>query len=98
MALIWLRKENFETETEYLAIAAQKKMSLSVWATEYSDCFSAEERYSPNECPGYGTKPSDGEAPVMLNLWGMWDTLLSPSHSAPLLSGVVAPDKFLSKG
>ena len=26
---------------------------------------------SPNECPGYDTKQSDGELPVMLGLWGM---------------------------
>ena len=27
-----------------------------------------------NKCPGYATKPSDGEAPV-LECWGMWSTL-----------------------
>ena len=25
---------------------------------------------APNECPGYNTKQSDGEVPVMLELWG----------------------------
>ena len=30
---------------------------------------------SPNECLGYGTKQSDGEAPVMLEIWGMRTTL-----------------------
>ena len=25
----------------------------------------------PNECPGYEIKKSDGEAPVILKLWGM---------------------------
>ena len=24
-----------------------------------------------DECPGYDTKQSDGEAPVMMELWGM---------------------------
>ena len=36
----------------------------------------------PNEYPGYDTKRSDGEAPVMLGLWGMWST-----PSLPLLPG-----------
>ena len=35
-----------------------------------------------NECPGYDTKQSDGEVPVMLELLGMWNT-----PSLPLLSG-----------
>ena len=48
---------------------------------------------SPNECPGYDTKQSDGEVPVMLDLWGMWSTpslLLLPG---PLWPRTVAPDK-----
>ena len=28
----------------------------------------------PNVCPGYDTKQSDGEAPLMLDLWGMRST------------------------
>ena len=36
-----------------------------------------------NECPGYDTKPSDGEAPVM-KLLEIWSTLLSPLPSSPL--------------
>ena len=31
---------------------------------EYTKCISV-------ECPRYDTKQSDGEAPVMLDLWGM---------------------------
>ena len=34
-------------------------------AAVYTDCI------SPNECPGYDIKLSDGAAPVMLELWGM---------------------------
>ena len=30
-----------------------------------------------NECPGYDTKPSHGDAPV-LELWGMWSTTSLP--------------------
>ena len=42
----------------------------------------------PNLCPGYDTKESDGEAPVMLKLWGMWSTT-----SLPLLLGfTLAPE------
>ena len=39
----------------------------------------------PNECPGYDTKTSDGEAPV-LELWEMWSTSL-----LPLLPGLLRP-------
>ena len=46
-----------------------------------------------NECPGYDTKQSDGEFPVMLGLWGMQSTPSSPS-----ISGVVALDRVLSMG
>ena len=47
----------------------------------------------PNECPGYDTKQSDGEVPVMLELWGMWSTLSLPSLPSSLWPGVVVPDK-----
>ena len=41
-------------------------------AVEYTDCISAEGvRSSPNKCPGYDTKQSDGEAPVILELGEM---------------------------
>ena len=39
-------------------------------AAELNDCFSTEGYNSFNECPGYDNKQSDGEAPVMLCLWG----------------------------
>ena len=47
----------------------------------------------PNECPRYDTKRSDGEAPVMLELWGMRSTPSLPSLPGPLWLGVVAPDR-----
>ena len=47
----------------------------------------------PNECPGYDTKQSDGEATVMLGPWGIWSTPLLPSLPDPLWPGVVALDK-----
>ena len=46
-----------------------------------------------NECPGYDTKQSDGEVPVMLELWGMRSTPLLPLLPGPLWPWVVAPDK-----
>ena len=45
---------------------------LSAGTLEYTDCFSAEgKNHPPNECPKYDTKLSDGEVPVILELWGM---------------------------
>ena len=52
----------------------------------------------PNECPGYDIKQSDGEAPVMLELWGMRSTPSLPLLPCPLWPGVVAPDGVLSMG
>ena len=60
--------------------------------------FSAEGYDSPNDCPGYNTKQSHCEAPVMLELWGMRSTSSLPSLSGPLWPRVVAPDRVLSMG
>ena len=43
-------------------------LALSIGAAEYTDSFSAEGQDSPNGCPEYDAKQSDGEAPVMLEL------------------------------
>ena len=61
-------------------------------AVEYTDCFSAEGKTPPssNECPGYETKQSDGEVPVMLEFWGMWSTPSLSSLPGQLWPGVVA--------
>ena len=61
-------------------------------ATEYIDCI------SPNECPVLTTKQSDGETPVMLELWGTRSILSLPLLSSPLYPGVVATDRALSMG
>ena len=53
---------------------------------------------APNECPGYDTKQSDGEVPVMQELWGMRSTPSLPSLPGQLCSGVVALARVLSKG
>ena len=39
---------------------------------------------TPNECPGYNTKQSDGKASVMLELWGMRSNFSLPSLPGPL--------------
>ena len=66
--------------------------ALSAGAAEYINCISV----SPNECPIYDTKQPDGEAPVMLEFWGMWSTLLLLWLPGPLWLGVVASDRVIS--
>ena len=51
-----------------------------------------------NECPGYDTKQSNCEFPVIVELWGMQSTLSLPLLPGPLWPGVVAPDRVLSMG
>ena len=55
-------------------------------------------RPPPNECPGYDTKQSDSEVPVILKIWGMQSTHLLPSLPDLLGPGVEAPDRILSMG
>ena len=50
---------------------------------------------TPNNCPEYYTKQSDGEAPVLLELWEMNSTSLLPSLPGPLWPRVVAPVRVL---
>ena len=61
-------------------------------AVEYIDCFFAEGVPPPRECPVYDTKQSDGEVPVMLEVWGMWSTPLLPTLQGPPGPGVVGAD------
>ena len=66
------------------------------WALEYTDCFSAEGKYPlPNESPGYDTKLSHGEVPVMLRLWGMQSTPSLPLLPGPLWPRIVAADSSI---
>ena len=51
-----------------------------------------------NECPDYGTKHSDDEVPIILELWGMGSTPSLPSLPGPPMPWVVAPDRALSMG
>ena len=57
-----------------------------------------EVRPLPNMCPGYVTKQSDGEVPVMMELWEMQNTPSLPSPLGPLWPGEVAPDRARSVG
>ena len=49
-----------------------------------------------NKCPGYDTKQSDSEVPVMLDLWRMRGTPSLPSLPGLLWPVVVAPNRALS--
>ena len=66
-------------------------IAQSAGAAEYTDCISA-------ECPDNNAKQSNGEAPVMLELWGVRSTPLLPSLPGPLWPRVVAPYRVLSMG
>ena len=50
------------------------------------------DKIPPYGCPGYDIKQSDGEAPVMLEHWGMRSTPLLPLLPGPLWPGMLAPD------
>ena len=50
------------------------------------------------ECSGYDTTQSDGEVPVMLELWGMPNIPLLPQLPGLLWPGAVAPDKAIYVG
>ena len=51
-----------------------------------------------NECPGYDTKQSDGEIPVMPKIWGMRSIPSLPLLPDLLWPGVVELDRALSMG
>ena len=72
------------------------KFDQSAGAIEYTDY----RRVRPThlEYPGYGTKQSDGEVLIMLELWEMWSTPSLSSLSSPHWLGVVTPDRVLSMG
>ena len=75
-----------------------KLVAQSAGAVEYTDCTSAKGQDPTNQCPWYPTKQSDGEVPVMLEVWGMWSTHSLQLLPGPLWPGVLAPDRALSIG
>ena len=76
----------------------QRILVQSAGVAEYTDCISAEGKDFPDECPAYDTKQSDGEAPVMLELWGMQNTPPLPLLSGPHWPRLVVLDRVLSRG
>ena len=71
-------------------------MTQSAGAAEYTDCTCI--WHYALTAPAYDTKQSDGEAPVILELWGMWNTPSLPLLPGVLWPGVVALDSVLSMG
>ena len=51
-----------------------------------------------NECPGYDTKESNGEVPVMLEPWGIRSTPSLTLFLGRLWPGLVVADRVLSLG
>ena len=80
----------------------EKRLVISIaqsdGAVEYTVCTSVQGSEPPNECPGYDTKQSDGEVPVILGLWGIRSTPSLPLLPGPLWPGVAAPDRALFMG
>ena len=68
------------------------------WGCWYTDCISAEGKHCLNECYGNDTKQSDGEIPVVLELWGIQSIPFLKSPPKPLSAGVVAHDRVLCLG
>ena len=67
-------------------------------AVDDNNCISAEGQDSTMYVLDITQKKSDGEAPVILELWGMWNIPSLPLLPGPLCLGVVAPDRVLSMG
>ena len=60
-----------------------KKKALSAW-TLTATLQRGKTHPTPNDCPRYDTKQSDGEVPVRLELWGMRSTPSLPLFPGPL--------------
>ena len=68
-------------------------MTQSAGAAEYTNCISAEGLDFHRECTVFDTKQSEGETPVVLELWGVLSIPSLTSLSCLLTPRVVAPDK-----
>ena len=71
-------------------------IALSSGAAEFTDCVSVEGQDSSIDCPENDSKKSNGEVPVILELWEMRSTPLLPSLPGRQRPRVVAPDRVLS--
>ena len=58
-------------ETLQTIILRQAMLAKLVWGCRIHRLYLCRAEDSPSEGPGYDTKQSDGQAPVMLQLWGM---------------------------
>ena len=106
----YLKQFNYSMTEEYLksntcmqiiCIELEYLMSLttqSAGPVEYTDSISAGVWLPPYGCPWYDTKQSNVDAPVMLELWGMWNTPSLPSFPGQLWPRVVAPGRVPSMG
>ena len=86
--MLWLKCFDYNHNQD-----GNSSLSTSVYDNDISPS-----QNSPNKCTRYDTKQSDGEVPIMLELWGM---LSGPSLA--LLPGslwlrVEAPDRVLYMG
>ena len=84
-------------------VSKQKSLLISVaspigWGCRIHRLHHCRGIRAPNECPGYDIKQSDGEAPVMLEFWGMQIIPSLPSFPGLLQPKMVAPDGVLSMG
>ena len=82
----------------YLLFYYSSLIAQSARAVEYTNCISEWEVRLPQRVSWiYDTKQSDGEVPVILELWRIWSTPSLPL-SQVLWPEVVAPDRVLSMG
>ena len=72
--------------TVFMVIWLNMSSAQLAGTLEYIDCISN---------PPHSWQ-SDSEAPVMLEVWGMWSTFSLPLLPDPLWCRVVAPDRILS--
>ena len=74
-------------------------IAQSAGAVEYTDYFAAEGKdppTPPNEFPGYDTKQSYSDVPVMLEHWEVRSTSSLPTLPGPLWLRVVGLDRVLT--
>ena len=84
--IILFLQTSFENKTPRF-VSLVHVLAQSAGAVEYTDCTSAEGQGPTNECPGYDTKQSDVEVPVIPGLWGIRSTpsfLLLPGPLCPV--------------
>ena len=81
-----------------LIIASFKdRTAQSARVVEYTNCISAKAVKDAILDMTLNTD-TDGEAPLILELWGMWSTPSVPSLPGPVWPEVIATDRVLSMG